>query len=82
MTTLDWWAYYKNYLVGIRRYIMKEPLDTLEAAKKRQNILEIFRVIFFSVLYFSISIIVWMLLQKIFTFTSTPCVDSSSVEQI
>lgn len=32
---LDWDDFYKLYLKGVRVYLMKDPLDTLESARKR-----------------------------------------------
>lgn len=35
MSEIDWENYFKNYMKGIRIYLLKEPLKNLEEAQKR-----------------------------------------------
>lgn len=34
VSTLDWNEYLKNYMLGIRKYILKDDLESLEVARK------------------------------------------------
>ncbi|KAF7284719.1 fatty acyl-CoA reductase wat-like [Rhynchophorus ferrugineus] len=34
---LDWDKFFQSYLIGIRMYLMQDPMDTLERSKKRWN---------------------------------------------
>lgn len=35
-----WMQYFKSYILGIRQYLLKDPLNTVPAAVKRQQRLE------------------------------------------
>lgn len=37
MKTVLWLQYYKNYLKGIRVYLLNDPLETVPAAKARRK---------------------------------------------
>lgn len=37
LSTIDWQAYLHQYCLGSKRYVMKEDLSTLPAARKRLN---------------------------------------------
>lgn len=38
---LDWDSYFRNYTMGLKVYLLKEPLDTVDQAKKRATFLKI-----------------------------------------
>lgn len=35
ITGLDWDSYIKKYILGIRKYILKDPIDTIPIAQKK-----------------------------------------------
>ncbi|XP_045467832.1 fatty acyl-CoA reductase wat-like isoform X2 [Harmonia axyridis] len=74
MKSLDLWAYYKNYLLGIRKYIMKDSLVSLEAARRKQRIFSVLHNIMLVFLYFTMSVLVWTVFQKL-KGDQQPCVD-------
>ncbi|XP_044763926.1 fatty acyl-CoA reductase wat-like isoform X2 [Coccinella septempunctata] len=78
MKSLDLWAYYKTYFYGIRRYIMKDSVDSLEAAKRKQRIFAILHKILLVSLYFTASVLVWNLFQRFTVGEQKPCVDISN----
>lgn len=35
ISTLNWDTYIKNYMVGIRKYVLKDPMETIPSAQKK-----------------------------------------------
>ncbi|XP_045467424.1 fatty acyl-CoA reductase wat-like [Harmonia axyridis] len=75
MKSLDLWAYYKTYVHGIRKYILKDSPDSLEAAKSKQRIFYVLHNILLAFLYFTMSIFVWTIFKKLIIGHQEPCVD-------
>ncbi|XP_045467335.1 fatty acyl-CoA reductase wat-like [Harmonia axyridis] len=64
MNSLDLWMFYKNYVLGIRKYALKDSLDSLEAAKRKLRILWFLHNILLFLLYFTMSVLVWTVFRK------------------
>ena len=37
ISKLNWIKYFENYMFGIRKYVLKDSLDSMELARKRIN---------------------------------------------
>ncbi|KAL3270934.1 hypothetical protein HHI36_021439 [Cryptolaemus montrouzieri] len=82
IASLDWWKYYKNYMIGLRKYIMKESIDTLESARKRLLIFQYISFIFTTVAKFTMSVLLWNLVQRLFFSSVTSCVEVTEMNKI
>lgn len=62
---LDFAAYCENFLLGLRRHVMGETLDTLPAARKKRQIFRVLHFVTLIIYYLIIAMVFWLLLKRI-----------------
>lgn len=61
MSEIDWEDYFKNYMKGIRVYLLKEPLKNLVEARKRWR-----KYVFKSSYYFNKKLLIFLFCYRLY----------------
>ncbi|XP_055690179.1 fatty acyl-CoA reductase wat-like [Lutzomyia longipalpis] len=65
MAKLNWSSYIKDSVEGTRQYLLKDPLSTIKAAKKRQQRFKVMHYFLVYTLYAVLGMLVTLLLMKL-----------------